>query len=84
MRGLLATCADVLQPGEARRQSHVVIVGASFGGLTAQRELSRQRDLKVTLIDFKRYFEYTPGVRSAIPSERQQHTLVAALPLVDA
>ena len=40
---------------------HVVIVGASFGGLAAQRELSRRRDVKVTLIDFKSYFEYTPG-----------------------
>ena len=41
----------------------VVIVGASFGGLAAQRELSGRRDVKVKLIDFKNYFEYTPGVR---------------------
>lgn len=41
---------------------HVVIVGASFGGLAAQRSLSGERGVKVTLIDFKSYFEYTPGI----------------------
>jgi len=53
-------CAGLLQKNDPPK--HVVIVGASFGGLTAQRELSGRRDVKVTLIDFKSYFEYTPGV----------------------
>lgn len=44
------------------RQKRVVIVGASFGGLAAQRELSGRSDLKVSLIDYKSYFEYTPGI----------------------
>ena len=46
-----------------RRLEHkpsVVIVGASFAGLWAQRALSSRFD--VTLIDLKDYFEYTPGV----------------------
>ena len=45
-----------------KKPKHVVIVGASFGGLAAQRELAGRKDVKVTLIDFKKYFEYTPGV----------------------
>jgi len=40
----------------------VVIVGASFGGLAVKRELAGRRDLDVTLVDFKDYFEYTPGI----------------------
>ena len=51
------TCTKCLD-GEPK---HVVIVGASFGGLAVQRELSGLRGLKVTLVDFKEYFEYTPG-----------------------
>ena len=58
---LLTACVGLVRPTEKPR--HVVIVGASFGGLAAQRELVGRRDVKVTLIDFKRYFEYTPGVR---------------------
>ena len=53
-------CAGLLKPNDSPK--HVVIVGASFGGLAAQRELAGRRDVKVTLIDFKSYFEYTPGV----------------------
>ena len=53
-------CAGLLKPNDPPK--HVVIVGASFGGLAAQRQLSGRRDVKVTLIDFKSYFEYTPGV----------------------
>lgn len=41
----------------------VVIVGASFAGLTTLRELSHSSDeLDITIIDYKTYFEYTPGV----------------------
>ena len=48
--------------GKGDKPKDVVIVGASFGGLAAQRELSGRKDVRVTLIDFKDYFEYTPGV----------------------
>ena len=48
------------------KPKEVVIVGASFGGLAAQRELAGRRDVKVKLIDFKDYFEYTPGVRRPV------------------
>ena len=58
---LLDSCvASLVRPVETPRR--VVIVGASFGGLAAQRELSGRRDVKVTLVDFKNFFEYTPGV----------------------
>jgi len=41
-------------------QPSVVIVGASFAGLACQRLLSD--DFNVTLIDYKSFFEYSPGV----------------------
>ena len=42
----------------------VVVVGASFGGLTALRELMPHTNelFDIVLIDFKDYFEYTPGI----------------------
>jgi len=39
----------------------VVIVGASFAGLAALRVLGHSA-VNVTLVDFKDYFEYTPGI----------------------
>ena len=46
--------------GNHLRRPSVVIVGGSFAGLSAQRDLSD--DFDVTLIDRKDYHEYTPGV----------------------
>ena len=59
LRCIVMSYRDVVPLGE--RPKEVVIVGASFGGLAAQRELSGRRDVRVRLIDFKNYFEYTPG-----------------------
>ena len=65
---------------EKNEDKHVVIVGASFGGLAAQRELSGHRGLKVTLIDFKRYFEYTPGVLRCLVEPSWLKELTCPLP----
>ena len=44
------------------RKKHVIIVGGSFAGLVAQRELAVHDDLfDVTVVDTKEFFEYTPG-----------------------
>lgn len=40
----------------------VVIVGGSFGGLTALRHLSNQPGIRVVLIDQRTYYEYVPGI----------------------
>jgi NADH dehydrogenase FAD-containing subunit len=48
----------LVEPPSARPS--VVIVGASFAGLACQRLLSD--DFNVTLVDYKAFFEYTPGV----------------------
>ena len=40
----------------------VVVVGGSLAGLCAIRHLSKNRDLEITLVEPKGYFEYTPGV----------------------
>ena len=58
----------------------VVIVGASFGGLAAQRELSGRRDVKVRLIDFKNYFEYTPGALRCFVDPSYLKELTCPLP----
>ena len=63
-----------------KKEQHVVIVGASFGGLTAQRELSGRRDVKVTLIDFKDYFEYTPGILRCFVQPSYLKELTCPLP----
>ena len=66
---VLTTVADGFKavfPG--RRASNVpkprvVIVGASFAGLAAQHHLSsHSNELDITVIDYKTYFEYTPGI----------------------
>lgn len=44
---------------EPKGSPSVVIVGGSFSGLRAQRECSGK--CRVTLVDLKDYFEYTPG-----------------------
>ena len=56
----------------------VVIVGASFAGLWAQRALSEEFD--VTLIDLKNYFEYTPGVLRLFVEPEHVHRIARPLP----
>lgn len=61
-----------------RPRPKVVIVGASFAGLWAQRELSGRFD--VTLIDMKEYFEYTPGVLRAFVEPSHLFSIAKKLP----
>ena len=48
----------------SKKKPHVVIVGASFAGLTVQRHLTShiKGEVDVTVVDMKTYFEYLPGV----------------------
>jgi NADH dehydrogenase FAD-containing subunit len=47
----------------SKKKPRVLIVGASFAGLTVQRQLSHLNDqVDVTVVDLKMYFEYLPGV----------------------
>ena len=75
---LFKMCMGALMP--KKKEKHVVIVGASFGGLAAQRELSGRPGLKVTLIDFKEYFEYTPGVLRCMVQPSWHKELICPLP----
>lgn len=46
-----------------KNKPRVLIVGASFAGLTVQRHLGHLKDqVDVTVVDLKSYFEYLPGV----------------------
>ena len=75
---LFKSCAGICSP--KKEEKHVVIVGASFGGLAAQRELSGLPGLKVTLVDFKDYFEYTPGVLRCLVQPSWLKELTKPLP----
>ena len=74
----LDICMRALQ--QEGTSQHVVIVGASFGGLAVQRELSGQRGVRVTLIDLKEYFEYTPGVLRCFVQPSYLSQLTCPLP----
>jgi len=55
--------SSLLRPSSVEGKPRVVIVGGSFAALAAYRHLARQ--FRVTLVDFKQYFEYTPGILRA-------------------
>ena len=42
------------------KKSHVVIVGGGFGGLAAAKALSKNKDIKITLIDKRNYHLFQP------------------------
>ncbi|KAL3917898.1 MAG: hypothetical protein SGPRY_006222 [Prymnesium sp.] len=82
-------CMQLLQfvfsplPHLFSRRTHskdIVIVGASFGGLAALQELKGRRDVRVTLVDFKEYFEYTPGVLRCFIEPEYLSKLTCELP----
>lgn len=60
------------------KRPSVVIVGASFAGLHAQRMLSD--DFDVTVVDLKDYFEYTPGVLRLFVEPDHLRNLAKPLP----
>jgi len=62
----------------ADKRKKVVIVGASFAGLWSQRNLCN--DFDVTVVDFKEYFEYTPGVLRAFVEPGHFKRISGAIP----
>ena len=77
MRSLSLAPGIIAHPGQGPR-AKVVIVGGSFSGLRAQRELSSRFD--VTVVDIKEYFEYTPGVLRLFTQPENLGKLVSPLP----
>ena len=67
-----------LRPEQLTTKPTVAIVGGGFSGLWAQRALSDDYD--VTLVDFKDYFEYTPGILRCFVEPKALRSLTAALP----
>ena len=65
------------QAARGRRQA-VVIVGGSFAGLRAQSALSD--DFDVTVVDYKDYFEYLPGVLRLFVRPSHHHALTFPIP----
>lgn len=63
---------------KSRSRPTVVIVGGSFAGLHAARDLNDQFD--VTLVDFKDYFEYTPGTPRLFVKPTHLNALTGPLP----
>ena len=76
LSGGLLTIEPVLLP-----RPSVVIVGGSFAGLQALRDLCDCGDFDVTLVEPKEYYEYTPGVlRCYVQPSRLSDGLTAPLP----
>ena len=67
-----------LRPEQLTTKPTVAIVGGGFSGLWAQRALSDDYD--VTIVDFKDYFEYTPGILRCFVEPKALRSLTAALP----
>lgn len=60
------------------KRKQVVILGGSFAGLAAQRELSDS--FNVTVIDSKKFFEYTPGILRAFVEPSFLKDITCAMP----
>jgi len=64
-----------------RKQKTVVIVGGSFGGLTALRHLTNRPDIRrVVLVDQRKYFEYVPGILRLFCDPSQHESLARPMP----
>ncbi len=74
-----STAADDTPPVAA----HVVVVGASFAGLAVARQLladGHDKPCRVTVVEPRDYFEYTPGVLRAFVSPGKAEALLVPLP----
>ena len=76
-----------LRKSEAKQQTQnkktVVIVGGSFAGLAALRDLAKKNEhgqYKIVLIEQRQYFEYTPGVLRLFCEPSLYSTLIYPLP----
>src|SRR5215213_10324158 len=56
------SAAEESEPGvsAADGRSHVIVVGGGFAGLGCVRQLSRHRDVRVTLLDRNNYHQFQP------------------------
>lgn len=46
----------------------IIVIGGGFAGALTAKKLEKKKDFKVTLIDTKNYFEFTPGILRTIVS----------------
>lgn len=61
-----------------QQRKRVVVVGASVSGLWCQRDL--EDDFDVTVIDYKEYFEYTPGILRVFVDAAHLAKITCAIP----
>ncbi len=66
---------------ESRKK--VCIIGASFGGLSVLKKIAHDQRCTITIIDAKRYFEYTPGVLRAFVDSSHSRSLTTPLETVE-
>jgi len=82
----IASFADVItdhanNDDDSDGPARIVIVGASFAGLGAYRDLLRHKsdEIEITVIDYKDYFEYTPGILRAFVEPNHLSSLTCPL-----
>ena len=68
------------QPSSSTKPK-VVVIGGSFAGLAASQKLASKCD--VTLVDFKNYFEYTPGILRAFVDPKYLSQITCSLDTAD-
>ena len=66
-----------LEAADGSERPHVVIVGGSFAGLWCTRHL--ENDFRVTVVDYKDYFEYTPGCLRLLVDETHVDNITAPI-----
>lgn len=67
---------------DSEKRSRVVIVGASFAGVSAYRDLirhSRRGELEITIIEYKAFFEYVPGILRSFVDPAHFNSLTCSL-----
>ena len=77
-----ATACDHANNDSTSGPARIVIVGASFAGLGTYRDLLRHRasdEIEITVIDYKDYFEYTPGILRAFVEPNHLSSLTCPL-----
>ena len=62
----------------------VVIVGGSFGGLTALRALCSEPNLRIILIDQRKYYEYIPGILRLFCTPELHYSISRPMPTLSA
>ena len=76
-------CSRRKSKADERTCTKVCIIGASFGGIATLKGLARKKNVEITIIDSRDYFEYTPGILRAFVQPHYIKNLTAELKILE-